>query len=164
MRACEHDFCQGWPGGVGVLELNEVLVPVDFSPASRETFARAQAFVGGENPVIILLHVIDPPLAGAAAAAGLGSAAGITRKLRARAEKELAAMAEAAQGIEVVQVVSEGTPFYEIARHAEEFAVDAVIIAKTGANDAREGLFFGSTAEKVVRACRQPVIVLTAGS
>ena len=77
------------------------------------------------------------------------------------AEDEMAAMADSAASVEIVRMVTEGTPFYEIARHADELAVDAVVIAKTGQRDAREGLFFGSTAEKVVRACREPVIVLT---
>ena len=45
-----------------MFELNEVLVPVDFSIASRETFARALAMVDGESPAVILLHVIDPVL------------------------------------------------------------------------------------------------------
>lgn len=149
------------PSEQRMLELNEVLVPTDFSPASRETFAQARAFVTGANPAVILVHVIDPVLVDAASAAGFGTAAEVSAKLRERAERELAKMAESADGIEVVQVVAEGVPFYEIARHAEEFAVDAVIIAKTGTGDAREDLFFGSTAEKVVRACRPPVIVLT---
>jgi nucleotide-binding universal stress UspA family protein len=132
-----------------VLELNEVLVPVDLSAASRATFDRAQTLVTGENPVIILLYVIDPSLVNALSNAGLGSPA------------EVARMAESAGALEVTQVVSEGIPFYEISRHADEFAVDAVVIGKTGSRDVREALFFGSTAEKVVRVCRQPVIVLS---
>ncbi len=91
----------------------------------------------------------------------MGSPASIIRKLRAKADREMAEMASLAVGVEVTPVVSEGIPFYEIARHAEEFAVDAVVIGKSGTRDLREALFFGSTAEKVVRACRQTVIVLT---
>lgn len=141
------------------MELNEVLVPVDFSEASRATFARVQEMVSGENPVIILLHVIDPSLVEAMVLGGLASQKTAMRKLRTRATEEMAAMAAMAS-VEVTPVVTEGIPFYEIARHAEEFDVDAVIIGKSGVRDAREALFFGSTAEKVVRACRQPVIVL----
>jgi nucleotide-binding universal stress UspA family protein len=144
-----------------MFELNEVLVPVDFSEASRDAFARAQSLVSGDGAAIILLHVLDPALVDAASASGLGTRTEVAAKLRERAERELAQMTVSASGIEVVPVVAEGTPFYEIARHAAEFAVDAVIIARTGRRDSREDLFFGSTAEKVVRACRQPVIVLT---
>ncbi|MBK6318766.1 MAG: universal stress protein [Dehalococcoidia bacterium] len=144
-----------------MFELNEVLVPVDFSIASRETFARALAMVDGESPAVILLHVIDPVLVEAISSVTGEPAAAVVGRLRARAEDEMAAMADSAASVEIVRMVTEGTPFYEIARHADELAVDAVVIAKTGQRDAREGLFFGSTAEKVVRACREPVIVLT---
>ena len=144
-----------------MFELNEVLVPVDFSIASRETFARALAMVDGESPAVILLHVIDPVLVEAISSVTGGPAAAVVGRMRARAEDEMAAMADSAASVEIVRMVTEGTPFYEIARHADELAVDAVVIAKTGQRDAREGLFFGSTAEKVVRACREPVIVLT---
>jgi|CXWK01.1.fsa_nt_gi nucleotide-binding universal stress UspA family protein len=144
-----------------MFELNEVLVPVDFSIASRETFARALAMVDGESPAVILLHVIDPVLVEAISSVTGEPAAAVAGRLRARAEDEMAAMADSAASVEIVRMVTEGTPFYEIARHADELAVDAVVIAKTGQRDAREGLFFGSTAEKVVRACREPVIVLT---
>lgn len=144
-----------------MFELNEVLVPVDFSIASRETFARALAMVDGESPAVILLHVIDPVLVEAISSVTGEPAAAVVGRLRARAEDEMAAMADSAASVEIVRMVTEGTPFYEIARHADELAVDAVVIAKTGQRDARDGLFFGSTAEKVVRACREPVIVLT---
>ena len=144
-----------------MFELNEVLVPVDFSIASRETFARALAMVDGESPAVILLHVIDPVLVEAISSVTGEPAAAVVGRLRARAEDEMAAMADSEASVEIVRMVTEGTPFYEIARHADELAVDAVVIAKTGQRDARDGLFFGSTAEKVVRACREPVIVLT---
>ena len=143
------------------MELNEVLVPVDFSKASRATFLQAQEMVTGEGAAIILLHVIDPSLVEAVTSGGLASQRTTLRKLRSRATQEMAEMVASAS-VEVTPVVSEGIPFYEIARHAEEFDVDAVIIGKSGVRDAREALFFGSTAEKVVRACRQPVIVLAA--
>ena len=144
-----------------MFEHNEVLVPVDFSIASRETFARALAMVDGESPAVILLHVIDPVLVEAISSVTGEPAGAVVGRLRARAEDEMAAMADSAASVEIVRMVTEGTPFYEIARHADELAVDAVVIAKTGQRDAREGLFFGSTAEKVVRACREPVSVLT---
>jgi nucleotide-binding universal stress UspA family protein len=146
-----------------MLELNELLVPVDFSEASRETFRQAQHLLSGEGAAIILLHAIDPALVDAAARSGLGSRMEVAEKLREHAETELAQMVASVTDIEVVPVISQGVPFYEIVRHAEEFAVDAVVLSRNGTRGASEALFFGSTAERVVRACRQPVIVLTAG-
>ncbi|MEP7216255.1 MAG: universal stress protein [Anaerolineaceae bacterium] len=146
-----------------MFELNEVLVPVDFSDASRSAFARALTLVSGEAPAIILQHVIDPSFAELAEAYGLGSGAELLSRMRERARRELEAMAASAgTNVQVTPVISEGVPFYEIVRGAEEFDVDAVIIERTGVEHHAEALFFGSTAERVARACARPVIVLPA--
>jgi nucleotide-binding universal stress UspA family protein len=144
-----------------MFELNEILVPVDFSDASAAVFARARALVNGEKPVIILLRVVDPSFAELAQTNGLGTREEVLRRMRTRAELELNEMAAAAgPSVEISTVLSEGVPFYEIVQRAEEFDVDAVVIGKKGARDVNEALFFGSTAERVVRACKRPVIVL----
>ncbi|MBI5947524.1 MAG: universal stress protein [Chloroflexi bacterium] len=147
-----------------MFDLNEVLVPVDFSDASRAAFARALTLVGGDAPAIVLQHVIDPSFADLAEAYGLGARGEILVRMRERAASELEEMAaSAAMPVQVTPVVSEGIPFYEIVSRAEEFDVDAVIIGRSGMQNRAEALFFGSTAERVVRACTRPVIVLPQG-
>ena len=42
-----------------MIELNSLLVPVDFSETSKSAFAQALELATGENASIILLHVID---------------------------------------------------------------------------------------------------------
>jgi nucleotide-binding universal stress UspA family protein len=150
-------------GGAPMLELNEVLVPVDFSASSRSVYARALGMLSGDEPVIILHHVLDPTLAEFAEDHDLGQRSDVMALMRARAERELAVMqGEATGGVEVQSVISEGVPFFEIIRKADEFAVDAVIMGKRGVREHPESLFFGSTAERVTRGCNQPVIVLGA--
>lgn len=56
-----------------MLELNEVLIPVDFSESSNEVVREAVSFLTGEAPVVVLQHVVDPALAEFAASLGLGS-------------------------------------------------------------------------------------------
>lgn len=144
-----------------MLELNELLVPVDFSPEAEAVFTSALAMLNGDQPSIIALHVVDPALAELLEAQGLGDRTAAMQSLRARAEERLAGLAAVApQGVEVVTLVCEGMPFYEIVRKAEEFAVDAVVMARTGSRDPGEVLLFGSTTERVVRACRRPVLVI----
>ena len=144
-----------------MLELNELLVPTDFSETSREAFAQALTFASGDGPVVIVLHVIDPALAEFAESQGLGARDEVLAKMRASAERELETFAApAGSTVEVERVVSEGIPFYEIVRKADDFAVDAVVMGKAGARDHAETLLFGSTAERVIRGCRRPVIVL----
>ena len=55
-----------------MFDLEEVLVPIDFSATSRAAFDRAVRMVSGTSPVVILHHVLDPALAEFAEAQGLG--------------------------------------------------------------------------------------------
>ncbi len=148
-------------GGDSVLDLNEILVPVDFSPASRAALEQATQMVGSDNPVIVLQHVIDHEVVGLARAMGFDGEEDLLARLRTRAEEMLQELADSVgAGIDVTTVVSEGEPFYEVVRLAEELDVDAVILSKVGAHAGPRELFFGSTAERIVRACNRPVIVL----
>ncbi len=143
------------------LDFNSLLVPVDFSPASNVAFRRAMNLASGENPNLILMHVIDPSLVNFAVDHGWGSMVEVTTQMRRRAEQELEAYRLGAKaGIQVDVIVSEGVPFLEILRKSEDFAVDAIVIGKVGTRGAIERLLFGSTAEKLLRGSRRPVIVL----
>lgn len=144
-----------------LLEFNSLLVPVDFSPASQAAFQNALRLASGEKPVLIVLHVIDPTLVDFAVDHGWGSRADVTGQMRRRAEQEWDRYREQAKdGIEIDVLISEGAPFLEILRKSEDFAVDAIVIGKVGARGAVEKLLFGSTAEKVLRGSRRPVIVI----
>jgi nucleotide-binding universal stress UspA family protein len=146
-----------------MIEFEEVLVPVDFSPASKRALAVALELLSGEQPVIILQHVIDRGLIEFAVEQGFGEEAVVRQRMRAGADERLATMIAAADGGATIQpMVSEGTPFYEILKVAHELAVDAVVIGMKGIGQDPESVFFGSTAERVVRGCIRPVIVLPA--
>lgn len=144
-----------------MLELTEILVPVDFSPEAEAVVAQSLTMLNGEQPSVILLHVVDPALANLLEAQGLVEHATALKSLHARAEERLEDLKRLAPpGVEVVTIVSEGVPFYEIIRKADDFAVDAVVMARTGSSDPAEALLFGSTTDRVVRACRRMVIVI----
>jgi glycine betaine transporter len=144
-----------------MLELNTLLVPLDFSPISPGVFDAALELVRGDDAALILLHAIDPALADAGAALGLESRERIVEMMRARAETELAALKERAGGkIEVQTIVSEGIPFIEILKKAEDFEVDAILMGKHGMRGHLEKLLFGTTAERVIRGTMRAVIVM----
>lgn len=143
------------------IQFNSLLVPVDFSPASEAAFNHAVNLASGEKPVLILLHAIDPSLVDFAVGHGWGSRAEVTAQIRRRAEEQLDAFRQRAkEGIEVETAISEGVPFLEILAKSEDFLVDAIVIGKVGARGSLEKLLFGSTAERVLRGSRRPVIVL----
>jgi glycine betaine transporter len=85
--------------------------------------------------------------------------------MREHAEKRLQELKNVAPAeITVDTLISEGLPFLEILRKADDFAVDAIVLGKIGTRGPVEKLLFGSTAEKVLRGSLRPVIVLPAAS
>ncbi len=144
-----------------MFELNTLLLPVDLSAISRGVFQRALELVRGDDAALILLHAIDPALVDFAAGLELESREKIVERMRAQAERELAALKEiAGDRVEVQTIVCEGTPFVEILRKAEDFEVDAILMGRFGSRGPIEKLLFGTTAEHVMRGSLRTVIVV----
>lgn len=140
---------------------NSLLVPTDFSEASRDAFKWALRSIDGNESVIVVLHVIDVALARTIAAYEFASPEDVVGKMRRYAEEQLAEYkSPSGADIEIDAIVSEGLPFLEIIRKADDFAVDAIVMARIGTRGHFEKLLFGSTAEKVLRGANCPVIVL----
>lgn len=142
-------------------ELNTLLLPVDLTPVSKGVFERALALVHGEDAALILLHVIDPHLVDFAAGLQLDAREKIIEKLRAQAETALAELkGSVTSSIEIQVIISEGTPFVEILRKAEDFEVDAIVMGRYGSHGPLEKMLFGTTAEHVMRGSLRAVIVV----
>jgi nucleotide-binding universal stress UspA family protein len=143
------------------IDFNTLIVPVDFSENSKAAFVQAIGLVSGDNPVVILLHVIDPALPEFAESHDLGSREEIAQRMRKRAERLLEEYTDVCPDeIELDSIISEGRPFLEILQKADDFAVDAIVMSKIGRRGKVEELLFGSTAEKVLRGSNKPVLVL----
>lgn len=143
------------------IEFNSLLVPIDFSEPSRDAIEWAMRLVNGDDPSIILVHVIDEELVRTVVESGFGSRDEITDRLRKQAEAQLEGFpATPTEGVEVARLISVGTPFLEIIRKATDFAVDAIVMDRAGAGRQVGHLLFGSTAEHVLRGSTRPVIVL----
>jgi len=143
------------------VDFNTLLVPIDFSDNSKAAFAQAIGLVAGDNPVVILLHVIDSSLPEFAQTHDLGPREEIVHRMRERAELLLTEYTDACpEGIEVDPIICEGRPFMEIIQKADDFAVDAIVMSKIGRRGEVEQLLFGSTAEKVLRGSTKPVLAL----
>ena len=144
-----------------------ILVPVDFSPCSEEAFRVACGLARLCGAEILVVHVIDTSALSAFNRMGLlavpSDATGQKRRLRhfARLNVRRLLDSEAAQGIEVNRVVLEGAPFVEIAKTARVEKVDLVVMGSYGGRSGSvDKIFFGSTAEKVVRTAGCPVLTV----
>lgn len=138
----------------------DVLVPVDFSPASLGAIecAAEQAGDGGQ---IYLLHVVDTDFVAHIESVGLGRAEGLVETLRQDARERMEAIVQAwkAPQPRMDSLVVSGKPYAEILKMARELDFDMIVLATHGrkARDV-ESLLFGTTTEKVLRGAQIPVL------
>ena len=137
----------------------EILVPVDFSPCSVNALRVAIGMAAPDGD-LTLLHVIDQRFIDDAVAAGLGTSDDIRARLKEQAEGNFTTMLD---GIDTAQVDVEkmvvvGLPFVEILKIARDLDLPMIIMGVKGRSTPPEELLFGSTAEKVLRGSRVPVL------
>ena len=109
---------------------------------------------------LTLLHVVDEQFIDQAVAAGMGSTEEIRLRLKEMAETNFNNLLE---GIETGQVNVEkmivvGLPFVEILKIARDLDLPMIVMGIRGQSTSAEELLFGSTAEKVLRGTRIPVL------
>jgi|CXWL01.1.fsa_nt_gi nucleotide-binding universal stress UspA family protein len=158
----DHEPAASRPGEPPALPtLRRVLVPVDFSPASRAALAAAAELARRHGAELDLLHVIErPPMPEIYELADpLASAMPAVEERVSAALGELAA--SLAPGVPVRVQVAYGRAAAEIEAWAAERAVDLVVIANRGLSLLAR-LWLGTTAEEVVRHCSVPVLVVRA--
>ncbi len=140
---------------------NSLLLPTDFSENAWSAFQQALRLVDHDESEIVVMHAIDPAFVDQVVQMGLGDHQTILESLRQNALARLQQYSEvAAESTNIDTLVSEGEPFLEIICKADDFAVDAIVMSKTGTRNQPKTLLFGSTAEKVIRGSKKPVIVL----
>ena len=142
-----------------MIKAPDILVPVDFSPTSINA-VRAAAGIAAPDGDLTLLHVIDEDFIHQAVAAGLGSSEEITGRLRERAEIDFQSqLAELESGeVNIERMIVVGTPFVEILKIARDLDLPMIVMGVRGRSTPPEEVLFGSTAEKVLRGARVPVL------
>lgn len=142
-----------------VLKATDILVPVDFSQCSLNA-VRAGIGIASPDADITLLHVIDEAFVHDAVVAGLGNSDEITARMRERAEADFAAMLEGleTEGVDIERMIVVGTPFVEILKIARDLDLPMIVMGVRGQSTPPEEVLFGSTAEKVLRGSRVPVL------
>jgi universal stress protein A len=137
----------------------EILVPVDFSPCSVNALRVAIGMAAPEGD-LTLLHVIDQQFIDDAVAASLGSTEDIRNRLKEQAEGNFTAMLEGidAGKVNIEKMIVVGLPFVEILKIARDLDLPMIIMGVRGRSTPPEELLFGSTAEKVLRGSRVPVL------
>ena len=145
----------------------KMLVPIDFSPCSEEAFRIALTLARTFQAELLLLHVVDTSALATFNQLGLlavpSDAQGQKRRLRHHARLNVRRLLEleAAKGVTAKRIIVEGGPFVEIAKTARIEKVDLVVMGSYGGRSGNvDKIFFGSTAEKVVRTAGCPVLTV----
>ena len=142
-----------------MLQAQDMLVPVDFSATSLNAI-RAALPVAEPGGDVTLLHVIDEHFIRDAVAAGMGASEEIAGKMRRLAEAEFEqALAGTETGdVNVERMIVVGIPFVEILKIARDLDLPLIVMGVRGRATPPEEFLFGSTAEKVLRLARVPVL------
>ena len=144
------------------MKLQSILVATDFSDCSGAAFRTAAQLAQTYQAKLILLHVISMKRVNVLSEYLEQEPEALVAILRERAQQRLGEFLKRwnSEGFEVETLVSVGFPFQEIAVKARDLAVDLVTMGGhgRGGQDPLDKVFFGSTAEKVVRLLPCPVL------
>jgi nucleotide-binding universal stress UspA family protein len=140
------------------MKWKKILVATDFSVPAGRALETGRALAAVSGGTIVLLHVVSPPVAlYPQEAADLAALSDTWMREARRALVPLATRVRRT-GRRVRIETRFGAPWRRILDVAEELAVDAICIGRSG-HSRVERLALGSTAERVVRAATVPVIV-----
>jgi len=142
---------------IGLAALNRILYATDLSESSSIGLQYATELARGAGAQLTVMHVVDDEdrmLWGPAVIARLDRA-----KLAAELRQKLDDLVkqETASGVEIETLIVEGKPFRKILEIAENRSID-VIVLNLQSKSIVERALLGSTAERVVRLARMPVL------
>jgi nucleotide-binding universal stress UspA family protein len=149
-----------------MLQLNKILVPTDFSPASDDALTSACQWgrsFGAEIHIVNVLQTLRPDLYPAPASPPDSRSAPATVRECAEGELETRRRLASRQGVTVKCAAAEGlSAAGTILAYAEENDIDLVAMSTHGRRGVRR-MILGSVAEEVVQFSTLPVLTIVAG-
>ncbi len=141
--------------------IRSILVPIDFSIHSKNALKYAVPLAEKFGASLHLVYVVEPTIYPADLGFGQVVLPGVEEELREKGEGELEALMrrEIGKRLKASTVVRTGNPHQEILREAEERGVDLIVVATHG-HSGVEHMLFGSTADRIVRRSKVPVLTI----
>jgi nucleotide-binding universal stress UspA family protein len=142
-----------------VLGIRHVLLGVDGGESSAKALAWTRQLAAATGASVTVVCAFDEPWS--VARPGSVALAGFHEALEGDARAVAGAAAETlrADGIEVEAVAYEGAPDEAVVSLCEERGADIVVVGGGGHRAARD-ILLGSSAERIVRFARVPVLVV----
>lgn len=144
-----------------MIQLNRILVPIDFSDNSTVALEYATALADLTGGRLFLLHVLQSPMgAGWAAEVYVQPPAEFFEQIERDSRDQLSRILTDAQKKQYHAEIAcvTGSPFLEILQYAKQQAIDLIVMGTHG-RGAVSHILMGSVAERVVR--KAPCAVLT---
>jgi nucleotide-binding universal stress UspA family protein len=146
-----------------MIQISKILCPVDFSKPSDAALQHAEEVARKFEAELVVAHVVEPVLY--PVAYGLPPVAPVNYEENAKeaAEKALQPIVSGLneRGVKSRSLVESGTASMRICDLAEDEGFDLVVLSTHGYTGLKHVLL-GSTAERVVRHCRCPVLTVKA--
>ena len=150
---------------VGTL-FKKILVPVDFSSCSEEAVRVALQLKEALGADLTVMHVIDVNTIDAFNRLGLlavpSDRAKQRKRLRHHARLKMRQLLKShSNGASIRRILVEGTPFVEVGKFARTEGIDVIVLGSYGGrSDSMDKIFFGATADKVVRTAGCAVLTV----
>jgi nucleotide-binding universal stress UspA family protein len=141
--------------------IGKILVPIDFSVHARNALQYAITFAEKFRAALRLVYVVEPTIYPADLGFGQVVLPEIEDELAEKGKGELEGIIKSDIGKRCAAsaTVRTGKPHQEILLEAEEQNVDMIIVATRG-HTGVEHMLFGSTAERIIRNARVPVLTI----
>jgi nucleotide-binding universal stress UspA family protein len=146
------------------LPIQRILVPIDFSVHSKNALRYALPMAEQFGASLTLIYVIEPTVYPADLGFGQVVLPGVENEMRIKSEDELQHLirSEIGDRVPADAIVCMGKPHQEILREAEARKVDLIVVATHG-HTGVEQILFGSTAMRIVRLAKCPVLTVRPG-
>ena len=143
--------------------IKRILVPVDFSAASRAALWRATELATALGATVDLLHVVDVPKPQRMAAEFyVRVPLEYLKDVKSQTEDHLRDwLATANVPSSAPREIAEGKPYVEIVKYARDRGIDLIVMGTHG-RGGMSHLLLGSVADKVVRTAPCPVMTVRA--
>lgn len=147
--------------GASTLPIRHILVPIDFSAYSKNALRYAIPMAEQYGATLHLVYVIEPTIYPADLGFGQVVIPGVEEELRSKSKAQLDNLiaTEIGSRVRAEAAVRTGKPHQEILREAEEKNIDLIIVATHG-HTGVEQILFGSTAMRIVRLAKCPVLTV----
>lgn len=141
--------------------IQRILVPVDFSVHSKNALRYAIPIAEQFGASLHLIYIVEPTVYPADLGFGQVVMPGVEEELRERGFEELKGLIDREIGgrVKATSTVRTGKPHQEILVEADEQKADLIIVASHG-HTGVEQILFGSTAMRIVRLAKCPVLTV----